>query len=49
MDLPPESRVKGFGYSFARDFRTTPWHIAVTPITFTYVSSPGKGLAITVV
>lgn len=47
MNLPSESRIKGFCFSFSRDFKCMPWKDSQTAITFAYISSPGKGLNIT--
>jgi len=47
MNLPAESRVKGFSYSFSHDFRCSPWKDTKTTVAFAYISSPGTGLKIT--
>jgi hypothetical protein len=46
FDLPPDSRIKIFRYQFLRDYRETPWLNNPPPITFVYVSAPGRGLKI---
>ena len=46
LDLPSDSRIKTFRFTFIRDYRTRPWSEKKTELTFVYASYPGGGLTI---
>jgi anaerobic magnesium-protoporphyrin IX monomethyl ester cyclase len=47
MNLPPDSRVKAFRFTFKHDYRVKPWGETPIAITFVYASCTGGGLTIT--
>ena len=49
MNLPGDSRVKAFRFTFERDYRTETWIKLPTAITFVYVSATGRGLTVAVI
>lgn len=46
LNLPAESRIKAFRYTFMCDYLVQPWLAVPKTITFVYASSPGKGLKV---
>jgi anaerobic magnesium-protoporphyrin IX monomethyl ester cyclase len=46
LELPPDSRVKAFRFTFERDYRDAAWRDVSTEVTFIYASSEGQGLRI---
>jgi len=43
MELPPDSRIKAFRFTFTKDYRVRPWGETPVGITFIYISSQGEG------
>ncbi len=46
MNLPSDSRVKAFRYTFKRDYRDAAWQGGSAEITFVYASGEGRGLRV---
>jgi anaerobic magnesium-protoporphyrin IX monomethyl ester cyclase len=49
MNLPGDSRIKAFRFTFERDYRTETWISLPTAITFVYVSGTGRSLTVAVI
>ena len=49
LNLPENSRIKSFRFTFLRDYRAEPWGAGPATITFIYVSGAGQGLRVLVV
>ncbi|MDD2733972.1 MAG: DUF4080 domain-containing protein [Desulfuromonadaceae bacterium] len=46
LELPPDSRIKSFCYTFMRDYRTEENSSGLGELTFVYVSGAGRGLQV---
>jgi len=49
LELPPDSRIKSFRYTFMTDYRTERENAHPAEITFVYVSGAGRGLQVQVI
>lgn len=49
LNLPDNSRVKSFRFTFERDYRDEPWETGSATVTFVYASGAGQGLQVHVV
>ncbi len=46
LNLPDNSRIKTFRFTFGRDYRKEPWGLEPTTVTFVYASGEGQGLRV---